>query len=314
VGGGAASSSARNAGLYLAYLLKKSYQRRWDRMDYVERAHAVDLHYGAVAHVLAEYLQYHPREGRAGDREILPSQLVPLVSRALRGITLSRQVLEIFIAAFRMSQEHADELRRQWEGTSSVRVVIGDLPPIEGAPAAHSPAYATTSLHEFHHIGPDGQPTDHRTIRDIQSLIDGLATYRYTFDTDRVLVERIHGGTPGQPYHVAGTQWAVDIALPRQLHRGQTHTLEFATRFLNPRFDEPCFRRAAHEPLENVTIWVEFHQDKLPSSIWWTQWKDYRDPNVTAIRLEPFKLDRDHVASQHLKLLDKAVVGFEWQW
>src|SRR6266849_3609711 len=102
-------------------------------------------------------------------------------------------------------------------------------------------------------------------MRDIESLVDGLGVYRYRFDTDRMSVERILGGTPGEPYHISGSYWAVDITLPRLVSRGQSHTLEFMSRFHAPEFDETCFRRAAHERFENITLRVEFHQSKLPA-------------------------------------------------
>jgi hypothetical protein len=314
VAASARSRGARNAGLYLAELLLKEYRHLWDRPDYVQRSRSNDLHYAAVANILAERLQLHPREGRPGDRDAEPRQYLPLVSRALRGERLSRQTLEVFIAAFAMAPEHADELRRQWDGTVPARVVIGSLPPLGGGPSQAHPRYKTISMHEFHYVGEDGQPTHHRSIRDIESLVDGLDTFRYSFDTDRVSVERIHGGVPGEPYHIAANTWAVDIRLPRRLAHGQSHTLEFATRFRNPEFGDTCLRRVAHERYENVTLWVEFDKRKIPGAVWWAQWQDYRAPDITVIDKEPFELDSDNTVSHRLAVLDHAVVGFLWEW
>lgn len=310
----ASSAGARNAARHLADQLATTYRRAWDQPEYVERSRGGQVHYAAVAHVLAEYLHYHPREGRHQDREVLSAQLVPLVSRALRGERLSRQALEIFIAAFRMREEHAEELRWQWEERIPGRVVTGSLPPLDGTSPGRPPRYKTISLHEFHYLGPDGQPTHHRTVRDIESLVDDLDVYRYRFDSDRVSVERLHGGTPGERYRIGASQWAVDIRLPRTLKRGQSHTLEFVTRFRDPEFDELCCRRVAHERFENVTMLVEFHREKLPRGVWWAEWKDYREPNITVIGKEPVELDRDNTVSHQLAALDRAVVGFMWEW
>jgi hypothetical protein len=314
VGRSASSPGARNAARHLADQLITTYRRHWNRPEYVERGSSGHVHYAAVAHVLAGYLHHHPREGRPQDREVLSGQLLPLVSRALRGERLSRQTLEIFIEAFGIRKEHADELRWQWEERIPARVVTGSLPPLEGTPSDRTSRYKTTSLHEFHYLGPDGQPTHHRTVRDIESMVDDLSVYRYRFDSAHVSVERIHGGTPGEPYIIGASQWAVDIRLPRTLKRGQSHTLEFVTRFRNPRFDEPCCRRVAHERFENVTMLVEFHQEKLPRSVWWAQWKDYREPNIIVIGKERAELDSDNTVSHQLAVLDHAVVGFMWEW
>ena len=75
--------------------------------------------------------------------------------------------------------------------------MIGELPPL-AIPAGHLPSYRTILLHEFHYLVADGWPLLHRTLRDIRSLVDGLASYRYSYDTSELTVSRV-AGRYGQP-------------------------------------------------------------------------------------------------------------------
>ena len=105
----------------------------------------------------------------------------------------------LFIRAFEIGEEHAAILWRQWQGAELARVVIGELPPL-AVPAGGLPSYRTILLHEFHYLGPDGRPLRHRTLRDIRSLVDGLASYRYSYDTSELTVSRVACGTASPPY------------------------------------------------------------------------------------------------------------------
>jgi hypothetical protein len=295
----------RQAGQYLRELLRHDPYR--DRWAWYGAQRERDVHQVAVAKVLATYLRRRYDDVEYG-------QLTRRVSRALRGEVLSRQTLGLFISAFQISAEHAAILWRQWEGAELARVVIGDLPPLSPAAARELPTSRTILLHEYHYLGPDGHPERHRTLHDIRSLIDGLDTYRYSFDTSALTLDRVSGGTPGPPFQLSDTIWAVDVALSRTLGNGEAHSLEFESTFRYPKPAEPCFRRVAHERFENVAIRVQFHVGKLPSAAWWTQWRDYRDPDAPVDRLEPLALDAEHAIYHRLDVLDRAVAGFSWQF
>jgi hypothetical protein len=299
-------AGVRRAGHYLRELLRHDpYRRRWV-MYGAQRER--EVHQIAVAKTLAAYLQQHD-EG-----EVEYGQLTRRVSRAFRGEVLSRQTLNLFIGAFQFSDEHAATLWRQWQGLDLARVIVGELPP----PAPSSPhkllQYETILLHEFHYIGADGVPLRHRTLRDIRSLVDGLTTYRYSFDTRELTVDRIGGGSPSCLYQRAENIWAVDITLSRTLARGDEHSLEFESTFHYNRPVEPCFRRVAHERLENVAIRIQFHPDELPRNVWWTEWQDYRQPRDVAIDRRQVYLDREHVTYHRLDVLERAVAGFTWEF
>jgi hypothetical protein len=307
------AAAARNAGQYLRELLRseQQYRHRWMRYRH-ERER--DVHQLSVAKVLAAELRRHPQ--RNYDPDVTYEQLVHVVSRALKpkGTVLARETLQLFIRAFDISDEHARILWRQWAGDDLARVIVGQLAPPEEANIRGSPPYETISLREYHYLGPDGRPLRHRTVRDIRSLVDGLTQYRYSFDTSELAVERISGGQPGPPYQRCESVWTVDIALPRTLNTGDEHSLEFETRFhyLGP--VETFLRRVAHEPLENVVIRVEFHPDRLPQKVYWTSWLDYREPNSRIAQEDPVRLDSEHAAGHRLDVLQRAVVGFRWEF
>jgi hypothetical protein len=290
---------------------EQQYRYRWMRYRH-ERER--DVHQLSVAKVLAKELREHPQ--RDYDLDVTYEQLIHIVSRALKpkGTVLACDTLRLFIRAFEITDEHAEILWRQWAGDDLARVVVGQLAPPNDASLSAAPTYETMSLREYHYLGSDGRPLKHRTIRDIRSLVDGLTHYCYSLDTSEAAVERISGGQPGSLYQRHESVWAVDIALPRTLDKGDEHSLEFQTSFHYVESVEPCIRRVAHERFENVIVRVEFHPDRLPRSLYWTEWLDYREPKIRIAEEVPVTLDLEHSAHHRLDVLDRAVVGFRWQY
>jgi len=306
----ARSAGARQAGRYLRELLGTTYRDRWARPHLARRGRTGDVHQAALARVITDYLWDNPR--RPSDRELEAERLRDLVSRALSGTVLSRQTLQLFIDAIRIEPTDAETLWRQWEGRELARVIIGDLRPHPSSP--HNSQGQIIQLHDLHYLGPDGRPYQHRTIQEVRALADGLDSFRHTFDARSAHVERVHGGTPGAPYRLDGTMWAVDIKLPRTLERGGVASMEFVTKFHYSEDIEPCLRRAAHRRYERVAIRVQFHPDRLPKRVWWAEWKDYREPDKALLHREPVDLDDDHAVAHCLDVLDRAVVGFSWEF
>ncbi len=303
-----------NAGLYLRFLLKEPYRHRWYRPDLVERVRQSDVHHAAVAQVLAAYLRRHPR--RPEDRKIDARSLEPLVSRALRGETLSKQTLEIFIEAFGIVPDHADSLWWQWRGQERGQVVVGSLAPPESMPNYQTREYDILMLHEHHWLGAHGLPVRHRTQVNIRSRVDGLRVYQYRFDTHLadVRVPRNHGAEIGPIYQVGEGIYAVDFQLDRPLGIGESDYLEFWTIL---RYKEPPpreMRRGTHERIEHLYLRVAFDTQKLPSKVWWAEWLDYQGANNRITKSEPYTLDDRLFVHRHLKPMERAVVGFTWAW
>lgn len=305
------SRGRRQAGMYLRELLDGPYRDRWARAELALRSRSGGPHQAAIARVLAAHLWENPR--RPEDRCLDPEKLKDLVSRALAGKVLSRPTVQLFVDAFEMNNEHTTVLWRQWEGVELARVVLGDLPPLRES-TTEPPRYQTISLHEFHYLGADGRPASHRTIQDIRSLEDGLTTHRYTFDTQEAEVERVQGGLPGEPYPLRGSLWAVDLTLPRTLDRGEMTSMEYLTRFHYSTDVEPVFRRVAHHRFEKVVIRVEFHPDRLPHRIWWTEWVDYREPDDRIAHRQRVELDAENAVYHCLDVVERAVIGFTWEF
>ena len=93
-----------------------------------------------------------------------------------------------------------------------------------------------------------------------------------------------------------------------------TATMEYITRFRYARSVEPLFRRATHRRVEDTVILVQFNPQKLPRAVWWTEWADYRESDTSVLRQETTKLDPDHAVHRHLELVERAVVGFMWEF
>jgi hypothetical protein len=190
-------------------------------------------------------------------------------------------------------------------------IIVGEL-DAEASPT--SAETHTVRLEESHTIGADGRPERHKTVQTIEAVVDGISSHRVVFDLAEARVESIHNATPGDPYRIKASYWAVDLTLPRTLNQAEQHTIEVLTTFRGDGPIEPMFRRATHRRIENATIRVSFHPDALPSQVWWAQWRDYREPNDYVISREPVALDAENTVEQHVSVLERAVAGFLWSF
>jgi hypothetical protein len=307
---GGQAERVRRASAYLGVLLTQPgpYRLKWTRRAESVRPDRINV--DAVARVVADHLTTH------GDNATTHRAKNDTVKRALEGSTLTAKTLNAFIGAFSMSDLEAQRLLGLLDGTAT-NVIIGELPPMAGGQSRSPGAptlYKTIQLHEFHYLRADGQPSHHRTVQEIRALVDNFTTHRYVFDTDEVDVEKVLGGTPGEPYLFSGSLWAVDLTLPRTLQAGDSTSLEYLTRFHYKEAVEPCFRRVAHQRVENLSMRVEFHPQKLPRAVWWAQWRDYRPPDDVILWREQVELDTEHAVERRLDILERAVAGFVWEF
>lgn len=169
-------------------------------------------------------------------------------------------------------------------------------------------------LHEHHWLGPDGLPVRHRTQMNLRSRIDGLSNYQYRFDTPHVKVKTVRGGQCGELYQLSDDVWAVDLSFPRSLASGEMHYMEFWT-LLN--YDVPPpreMRRGTHGRTENLDLRVQFDPIKLPSAAWWAEWGHYRGPDNKVINQVLCSLDNELSMHRYLEAIERAVVGFCWDW
>jgi hypothetical protein len=291
----------KQASAYLRLLLLRpgDYRRRW--VDAVPRPSLdpVEIDHAAVTEVLAA-------SGTATDAET--------VRRALTGADLSPALAESFIAAFRLTARHAGRLRDVLRGSEATRVITGDaLAPAELYRHGGPPGYETLALHEMHTLGPDGRPAEHQTIQVIRSTVDRLESYPYRFDTDELSVEVTRGGKVGQRvYRVSDTLYGVDIALDRPLARGESSLMQLHSTFY---YDSPPpaeFRRGLARATQDVSIWVTFHPDRLPARVWAASWDGLDDSRIR--HREAAELDDQRSVHRRFDVVERAIVGFTWEW
>src|SRR5260370_40441491 len=99
----------RAAAEYLRQLLLKPGRYQDVGREHVGRAHDGVINQLAVTEVLAGHLRAMPRG--TGDVGIATYQLRETVSQALAGRQLSQPALELFVGAFRLSEDHAARAR-----------------------------------------------------------------------------------------------------------------------------------------------------------------------------------------------------------
>jgi hypothetical protein len=311
-GDNAAPTGAQGAASYLRELLLRPgrYRRKWEQ--YAERSRKGQVNQLAVAEVLAHYLWEHPRT--KGDVDVLPRQLKDTASRALSGKLLSKATLSLFTDAFGFGEMEREQLLKLWEGSANVRVLSGPRGMRDDkAVALGIRQMRTLSLHDHHYLGPDGLPVRHRVIHVIESLVDGLDRVPYRADTNALTVEVRQGfrGLAGDIYQPVPGLFVVDMLLGKPLAAGETATLEHWTSF---HYTEPPpreFRRIVQYSVENLDIRVQFHPDKLPSQVVWAVWDGMEGPIVDA---QPVTLDSQHAVHRYLRLAERTVAGFHWDW
>lgn len=315
------SSAGRQAAAsYLRELLYRPgrYRRMWEQR--AVRIRAGEINQLAVAETLARYLWNNPREEGHGD--VVAHQIKDTVARSLTGRLLSRGTLSLFIDAFGFTEQEQDRLWRLWTGSAAISVLAGEsaLPSdsvAEVAAALGPRRHQTLSLHDHVYVGFDGRLSCTRTLQVIESLIDGLESIPYLYDTNTITLETGQGcGDPaGSLYRIREGIYATDIPLSKVLDRGETLTLEYLTSYSYPGNladpQERMFRRAALGRLENCDLRVEFHPGRLPDSVWWAVW-DGLEGEIN--EQERVTLDVQHSAHRYLRSLEKAVGGFHWLW
>jgi len=273
---------------------------------------------GAIADVIAAHLA----GSGSPDWDQDPVKLRVRVSRALAGnspdTVLSSTTLNWFVDAFDMASDDADRLRFLHAGSSSIRYVRGDAQetnlPLFDAPRAR---HRTVDLREYHYLGPDGLPAQHRSDQIIEATEDGLDRYTYMVDTNMLTLDVQTGGIPGQPYQLRASDGnvyhSIDILLDRTLPLGGTAVLNYTTTF---RYDEPPpteVRRAFRRKVDKFLLWVRFHPDMVPSNLWWAEWDGIINSSIT--HREPVALNAAHEAHRFLEGgVEHAVVGFYWEW
>jgi len=297
----AGDDRVRQTCAYLRMLLLRpgEYRAAWERFS--EATPPEEIDYRAVGHVLAQ---------ANGDGAVVPEAAA---RRALEGDALEPETLASFVSAFRLRPRHAERLGGLMRGSPAVRVINGDLRPPDRLRRADDTArHETLSLHELHVLGPDGKPAEHQTIQLIRSTVDGLESLPYRFDTDELVVEVVRGGEVGDVYRASDTLFAVDLRLTRPLDRGETALVHMRMNFLYRTSPPPEFRRGLLGSTRDLTLWVSFHPDRLPKHVWQARW-DALD-HAQIVEREAVELDNERSVHSRFDVVERAVVGFYWEF
>jgi hypothetical protein len=302
----------RAAARQLRMLLLKPgpYRDRWE--TYAHDITPGEISRSAVCQVIAQHLWDKGERSEADMR--LPRKLKDRISRALTAEDLSLETLRWLVAGFRLSPHDAQRVYELYRADIAPRTIIGDLPSRARAAGTWAPGHQTELLFEHHWIGPAGLPVRHHTQQTIFSLADGLESYRYGLDTPEAEVRVRRGGTASEIYPMDDAHYAINIVFPHPLRYGEEHYLDYWTLFRYSRPPPAEFRRATHQRVEHLDMRVEFHPQKLPSRLWWAQWRDYRDTSAVVIERENMPLDEELSARKYLDAVERAVVGFYWEW
>jgi hypothetical protein len=302
----------RAAARHLRMLLLKPgpYRDRWEA--YAHDISPGEVNQSAVCQVIAQHL-WDKGERSEGDMK-LPRKLKDRISRTLTDEDLSLETVRWLVAGFRLSQHDAQRVYELYRADIAPRTVVGNLPPRSGAAETRAPVHQTELLFEHHWIGPAGLPVRHHTQQTIFSLVDGLESYRCGLDTQEAEVRVRRGGKASDIYPVGDGHYALNIVFPHALRYGEEHYLDYWTLLHYSRPPPAEFRRAMHQRVEHLDMRVEFHPRKLPSRLWWAQWRDYRDARAEVTEREIMALDEDRSARKYLDSAERAVVGFYWEW
>ncbi len=312
----ARSSGRQAAAAYLQQLLLTpgGYRRAWER--HVVRARPGTINQLAVAEVLAQYV----RSRELGD--IRPLQMKDTVSRALSGRMLSRPALSLFIAAFKFSDHEADRLWRLWNGIEMISVLAGShaIPPQAEEHVERvlgPPRHQTLSLHDHVFVGADGRLERTRTIQVIEAVVARVDRIPFLYDTSALTVEVSRGcsGLSGELRQLRPEVFITDILLAGTLELGDTTALEYWTTYRLPGdLTDPCereYRRGVLRHVENFDMRVEFDLGRLPTHVWWATWDGVEG---AVLDQQEVTLDSQHAAQRFLRSVDRAVVGFRWDW
>jgi hypothetical protein len=299
----------RAAGRHLRLLLLRPgpYRDKWE--VFAQNVRPDDIRQDAICDVLSLHL-YEVGE-RSEDDTSLSRSLKDRVSRALGGKGLSVETLRWFLKAFHISPHDSQRLLELYRGDIHPMTIVGEMAPPVGMAM---PRHETTLLFEHHYIGADRIPAQHHTQQTLRSLVDGMDSYQYRFDTADVEIRVNRGGRPSQICQLGEEMWAVDITFNHPLKYGEEAYLDY---WAICRYDDPPppeFRRAAHLRVQHLDMRVEFDPAALPRSVWWAEWQDYRAPHEVIVDEEEVLLDEEKSVHRYLDSIEHTVVGFRWEW
>lgn len=289
-------------------LRRKEYAGCWQRYQKSTQPPG-GINQAAVAQVIAEYL-WNTGEYPETDTS-LPRRLKDKVHRALSGERLTEQTLTWFIEAFGMGPRDTRELRGALRsGTPAGPPVANTLRLRQELPLPQH--HRTIAVFERRVIGPDGTNITHRASRAIIAQTGTVSFYPCRQFSAASEVIMLRGGTITARHEPNGSSPILEITLSTPLAVGQVGSFEYQANFAAGSGVVTEYRQVAHARADNVDIVIQFHRSRLPRSIWWAVWDDYR--GGTVLNEQKANLDSDGCAHRYLPYLENAAAGFRWEW
>jgi hypothetical protein len=300
---------------YLRQLLLKPGRYRDAWLRHVDRPRDGVINQLAVAEVLARF-RHAP-----GDVSAEAMKVRDTVSQALSGRRLTPLALQMFIDAFRFTDDDAGRAWRLWNGATTIRVLAGtraipdhDERTVSGilGPRRHR----LLSLHDHIGVSAVGLTESLHVVEVVEALADGVDRIPFLPGTDVLTIEVGQGckDISGEIRQVTDTLFLTHFLLARTLELGETLAVEYWVTWPagsvspdNPRDRE--YRRGVMGHVTSYDARIEFHPDCLPATLWWATW-DGVEGGLLAH--EEVALDSQHSAHRYLNSMKKAAVGFYW--
>lgn len=254
----------------------------------------------AVSRVLVDYLWRVSIDGGPPG----PRSLRDKVRRALNGEVFTTNTARLFADAFGFGGEDRDRLLSLLVD-SAAEYDVGDARVRVGG------AYRTLSLVEYHLIGPDRAPAQHRTIHTIEALADGVDHHDYCFDAHCVEVEAAFGATaaPVRPHELPGFFYS-RLTLDEPMSVGDVRMFEYVSTFCYEEPPDPVFRRRFGPHPTNVTVRVQFDDACLPLRVFRSEWASLDGDPAS---MTPLQMNGS-AADCHWNFISSAIVGLCWEW
>lgn len=179
------------------------------------------------------------------------------------------------------------------------------------------PRYQTLSLHDHVFVGADGRLERTRTIQVIEAVAAKVDRIPFLYDTCALGVDVSRGcsGLSGELRQLRPEVFMTEILLAGTLELGETAALEYWTTYRLPGDltdpGEREYRRGVLRHMENFDMRVEFDLAQLPAHVWWATWDGVEG---AVLDQQEVTLDSQHAAQRFLRSVDRAVVGFRWDW
>src|SRR6266542_1349367 len=161
-----------------------------------------------------------------------------------------------------------------------------------------------------------------RHAKRLQDLMRGSEAVRVITDDVRPPTDLYRTGGPSRyetlslhELHILGPDGLPAEHQTIQVVRSMVDGLDllpYRTTFFYRSPPAPEFRRGVLGSTKDLTIWVTFHRDRLPRRVWLARWDAVNHAHI--VDREPAELDDELSVHCRFDAVERAIVGFTWEW